>query len=402
MTHRSRLAAGGRAGDGGQDGALVALDPNNGDILAMVSHPAFDPDIFGGGVKASAWHELMTDPNHPLQNRVIQGIYPPGSTFKIVDSIAGLEEGTLDARRPHTTAPAACGSAAASIIAGASRATAPSSCTRDRRSCDVYFYNVGEKLGVDRIAKWAHLMGLGVKSGIDLDHENPGTIPSSAWKQKRFHERWYPAETLSVAIGQGYVATTPLQMAQVAAEVANGGTRYRPQFVKTVEGLDGNVIKSYPPVVENATQDRSAKCSRRARRDGRRRQRRRRHRAQGAARRRHRLRQDRHRAGRRKRKAPRAKDETDDCPTRYRTTHGSSRSRPRIIRRSPSPASSSTAATAAARRRRSSTTSCSATSSSIRRNAAPGSSRTLSATQTGRPTIERELAAADGWRSIAD
>src|SRR5260370_34459884 len=93
-------------------------------------------------------------------------------------------------------------------------------------------------------------MGLGIKSGIDLDRESPGTIPSSAWKQKRFHERWYPAETLSVAIGQGYVATTPLQMAQVAAIVANGGTRYRPQFVKAVEGLDGVITQSYPPKVE--------------------------------------------------------------------------------------------------------------------------------------------------------
>jgi len=119
------------------------------------------------------------------------------------------------------------------------------------RSCDVYFYNAGEKLGVDRIAKWANQMGLGVKSGINLDHENPGTIPSSAWKQKRYHERWYPAETLSVAIGQGYVATTPLQMAQVAAQVANGGTRYKPQFVKAVEGLDGSIAQAYPPVIEN-------------------------------------------------------------------------------------------------------------------------------------------------------
>ena len=235
----------------GKNGAFVALDPRNGDVLAMVSHPAFDPDIFGGGVKASAWRELMTDPMHPLQNRVIQGIYPPGSTFKIVDSIAGLQEGTL---KPGTEY---------DCPGGMWFGGREYHCWRKQghgtielhdaivRSCDVYFYNVGEKLGVDRIAKWSNLMGLGVKSGIDLDHENPGTIPSSAWKQKRYHERWYPAETLSVAIGQGYVATTPLQMAQVAAQVANGGIRYKPQFVKYVEGLDGNIVKSYPPVIEN-------------------------------------------------------------------------------------------------------------------------------------------------------
>lgn len=235
----------------GKNGAFVAIDPNNGDVLAMVSHPAFDPDIFGGGVKASAWRELTTDPNHPLQNRVIQGIYPPGSTFKIVDAVAGLQEGTLN--------PATAYNCPGGMWFGGREYH----CWRHQghgtielhdaivRSCDVYFYNVGQKLGIDRIAKWANALGLGVKSGIELDHENPGTIPSSAWKQKRFHERWYPAETLSVAIGQGYVATTPLQMAQVAAQIASGGIRYRPQFVKYIEGLDGGIAKSFPPVVEN-------------------------------------------------------------------------------------------------------------------------------------------------------
>jgi len=234
----------------GKNGAFVALDPNNGDVLAMVSHPAFDPDIFGGGVKASAWRELMTDPQHPLQNRVIQGIYPPGSTFKIVDSIAGLQEGTLNTQTTYN------------CPGGLWFGGREYHCWRKQghgsielhdaivRSCDVYFYDVGQKLGVDRIAKWANAMGLGIKSGIELDHESAGTIPSSAWKQKRYHERWYPAETLSVAIGQGYVATTPLQMAQVAAIVANGGTRYRPQIIKAVEGLDGTITKSYPPKVE--------------------------------------------------------------------------------------------------------------------------------------------------------
>src|SRR5580700_337961 len=233
----------------GKNGAFIALDPRNGDVLAMVSHPAFDPDIFGGGVKASAWKELMTDPNHPMQNRVIQGIYPPGSTFKIVDSIAGLQEGTL---KPGTEY---------SCPGGMYFGGREYHCWRHQghgtielhdaivRSCDVYFYNVGEKLGVDRIAKWSNQMGLGLKSGIDLDHENPGTIPSSAWKQKRYHERWYPAETLSVAIGQGYVAVTPLQLAQLAAEVASGGIRYKPHFVKRIEALDGSTIRAYEPEV---------------------------------------------------------------------------------------------------------------------------------------------------------
>lgn len=234
----------------GKNGAMVAIDPNNGDIIAMVSHPDFDPDVFGAGVKPAAWRALMTDPNHPLEDRAIQGTYAPGSTFKIVDSIAGLQEGTLTddtvydcpgglwfgGREYH------CWRKQGHGEIGLHNAIV--------RSCDVYFYEVGEHLGIDKLAHWANLLGFGVKSGIGLDNEKPGLMPSSAWKEKRYHERWYPAETLSVAIGQGYVAATPLQLAQLAAEVANGGVRYRPQFVKEVEGLDGGIAKAYPPVVE--------------------------------------------------------------------------------------------------------------------------------------------------------
>lgn len=234
----------------GKNGALVALDPNNGQILAMVSHPDFDPDVFGAGVKAAEWRKLMTDPDHPLQNRVIQGIYPPGSTFKIVDAVAGMQERTL---KSETTYSCAGGLWYGGREYHCWRKQGHGTIQLHRAivaSCDVYFYQVGEHLGIDRLSHWAHLMGLGEKSGIALDNEKAGVMPSSAWKQKRYHERWYPAETLSVAIGQGYVATTPLQMAQVAAEVANGGIRYRPQFVMQVEGLDGVSNKNYRPVIE--------------------------------------------------------------------------------------------------------------------------------------------------------
>lgn len=234
----------------GKNGALVAVDPNNGDILAMVSHPAFDPNIFGAGVKAAEWRKLAADPGHPLQNRATQGIYPPGSTFKIVDAIAGMEERTLT---PATTYNCPGGLWFGGRVYHCWRKHGHGTIALHRAivaSCDVYFYEVGARLGVDRIARWANLLGLGIKSGVALDNEKTGTIPSAAWKQRRFHERWYPAETLSVAIGQGYVAVTPLQMAELAAEVANGAVRYRPQFVKEIEDFDGHPAKVYPPVVE--------------------------------------------------------------------------------------------------------------------------------------------------------
>jgi len=118
-------------------------------------------------------------------------------------------------------------------------------------SCDVFFYNVGQHLGVDRLAAWAHALGLGQKSGIELDNEKSGVIPSSQWKWRRYRERWYPAETLSVAIGQGYVAVTPLQLAELAAEIGNGGTLYQPQFVKEIDALDGTPVKVFPPIIRS-------------------------------------------------------------------------------------------------------------------------------------------------------
>ncbi|MGH7907726.1 MAG: penicillin-binding protein 2 [Candidatus Binataceae bacterium] len=235
---------------GDRAGALVAIDPNTGHILALVSHPAFDPNLFTGGITPIQWHRLMSDPGHPLEDRAIQGIYAPGSTFKIVDAIAGLEEHTLTTNTTYY------------CPGGLWYGNREYRCWRKQghgeiqlhraivSSCDVFFYQVGIHLGIDRLAHWAHLLGLGRKTGIALANEAAGIMPSSAWKERRFHQRWYPAETLSVAIGQGYVAVTPIQMAQLAAEVANGGIRYKPQFVKEVDSLDGSPVKTYPPAVE--------------------------------------------------------------------------------------------------------------------------------------------------------
>jgi penicillin-binding protein 2 len=235
---------------GERAGALVAIDPNNGDLLAFVSHPSFDPNVFRAGVSAATWRQLSADPGHPLEDRAIQGTYPPGSTFKLVMAIAGLEEHAIT---PHT--PFVC-------TGGLWYGNREYRCWRKQghgritlhralvESCDVFFYEVGQRLGIDRIAHWAHALGLGRKSGIALAPESSGIIPSRRWKMRRFNERWYPAETLSVAIGQGYVSVTPLQMAELAAEIANGGVRYRPRFVKAVEQVGGQPVRRFEPVVE--------------------------------------------------------------------------------------------------------------------------------------------------------
>ena len=236
---------------GDRAGAIVALDPNSGYVLAMASHPAFDPNQFTGGIRPLAWRALTTDPEHPLSDRVIQGVYPPGSTFKIVDALAGLED--------HTLTPKTVYDCAGGIYFGGreyrcwrKRGHGPISLHRAIvESCDVFFYNVGEHLGIDRLAAWAHALGLGRKTGISLDNERSGVVPSTQWKERRFGERWYPAETLSAAIGQGYVAVTPLQLANMAATVANGGTLYQPQFVKEIDDLDGTPVKTFPPVIES-------------------------------------------------------------------------------------------------------------------------------------------------------
>ena len=334
----------------GKMGAIVALDPNNGNIISMVSNPSFDPDIFGGGVKAVDWHKLMTDPDHPLQNRVIQGAYPPGSTFKIVDSIAGMEEKTLT---PETTYECNGGLWFGGRTYHCWRKHGHGAIQLHRAivsSCDVFFYQVGEKLGIDKLSHWAHLMGLGERSGIALDNEKGGTIRLERVEAKRFHERWYPAETLSVAIGQGYVAATPMQMAQVAAEVANGGIRYRPQFVKEVEGLDGSADEDLRADRRRSHAHSIPRSSLEiAQRDVRRGQRLRRHRAKRRSSKasRWRAKPAPRRSSARKRQDLEPRKKTT-FPTSIATTDGSSRSRRKTIRKSRSPASSSTAAMAAA------------------------------------------------------
>jgi penicillin-binding protein 2 len=236
---------------GDRAGALVAIDPNTGYVLAIASHPAFDPNVFANGINSAQWSALTTDPDHPLQDRAIQGTYPPGSTFKIVDSIAALSERTLTPKTAYFC-PGGMYFGGREYRCWRKQGHGTISVHRAIiESCDVFFYNVGQHLGVDRLAAWAHALGLGQKSGIELDHEKPGVIPSSQWKWRRYRERWYPAETLSVAIGQGYVAVTPLQLANLAAGIGNGGIFYQPQFVKEIDSIEGTPVKVFPPIIRS-------------------------------------------------------------------------------------------------------------------------------------------------------
>ncbi len=230
----------------GKTGALVAIDPRNGDILAMVSKPSFDPNIFTVGLTSKDWQYLTTDPGKPLDNRALQGQFPPGSTFKLAVALAGLETGkaTLDSPVIFCTGVWPFGGRVFHCWDkhGHGRTTLHKAIVQ---SCDTYFYNLGNILGIDNIAKYANYLGLGMKTGIGL-REDSGLIPSTAWKLKYRHCKWYPGETISCAIGQGYVSVTPIQLARMAATITNGGVLYRPQVVSEIRYGAGSV-KQFPP-----------------------------------------------------------------------------------------------------------------------------------------------------------
>jgi penicillin-binding protein 2 len=214
----------------GRSGSAAALDPETGEILAMTSTPAYDPNQFTTGIEPAEWASLANDPETPLMNRVIQGSYAPGSTFKVIAAVAALEEGVVT---PQTTfyCPGQL-----SVYNTVFRCLGIHGLVDLRRaiqvSCNVYFYNVGIRLEIARLAKWAKLMGLGSPTGVDLPFEASGLMPSPEWKLRVLKTPWYAGETVSVAIGQGQVSATPLQMARVAAFIANGGRLVRPHFAR--------------------------------------------------------------------------------------------------------------------------------------------------------------------------
>jgi penicillin-binding protein 2 len=220
----------------GRAGSAVVLDPETGEILAMTSTPAYDPNAFAIGIEPRLWTSLASDPETPLMNRVIQGQYAPGSTFKIVMATAALEEGIIT---PTTTFTCP---GHLRVYNKVFHCTGRHGAVDVRRalakSCNVFFYQVGIRLEIDRIAEWAKRMGLGSPTGVDLPHELGGLIPSPEWKLRVQKTAWYPGETVSVAIGQGQVTATPIQMARLAAVIANGGRLVHPHLVRRAGGED--------------------------------------------------------------------------------------------------------------------------------------------------------------------
>jgi penicillin-binding protein 2 len=213
---------------GDRNGAIVAMDPRNGEILAMVSRPSFDPNAFAVKIDRAEWNKLVTDPEHPLMNKAIQAQLAPGSTFKILMSVAGLQEGVAQNLRVNCSG----GWGPYGFFHHCDfKHGAVDIHNAIPYSCDTFFYQLGDKLGIDRIAKYATEFGYGQKTGIDLPGEQAGLMPSVQWLLKTYHHRWYPDETLDVSIGQGAVEATPIQLARIIAGIASGGHMVRPHTV---------------------------------------------------------------------------------------------------------------------------------------------------------------------------
>jgi len=230
-------------------GAIVVMKPGSGEILAMASSPTFDPNDFAKGMDKKGWERLVSNRYFPLQNRVISGQYPPGSLFKLVVALAGLEEGVIDPNEK--------------IFCGGSYSF-KGRVYRDWKeeghgyadlhraiveSCDVYFYRMGQKMGIDTIAKYAKRLGFNCETGLQLGDEKPGLIPDRAWKLRRWHAPWEEGETLSVAVGQSFTLITPVQIVRFMSALFNGGILFRPQVTKWIGRMNKERISEFEPDV---------------------------------------------------------------------------------------------------------------------------------------------------------
>ncbi|MFH1116218.1 MAG: penicillin-binding protein 2 [Pseudomonadota bacterium] len=230
-------------------GAVLVVDPDSGRVLAMVSKPGFDLNLFSPAIAQADWKELNSGPLHPLENRAIRGLYSPGSTFKIVTAAAALAEKVVTpgqtfeckGRFDHAGLSFRCWNQYGHGKVDLHRAIV--------ESCDIYFYKLGLKLGADRLAKYAALFGLGIPTGLGLPQELPGLIPTAEWKRRNYGDFVKDGEVISIAIGQGYVVTTPIQIAMMTAAVANGGKLLRPAVVEQIRSPEGGVVYRHAPVV---------------------------------------------------------------------------------------------------------------------------------------------------------
>ena len=244
---------------GPRPGAVVALDPRTGEVLAMASHPAIDPNDFAVRISADEWKKLNEDEEKPLFNRAIQAQLAPGSVFKIVMAVAMYETkavpesftvfcpgyGTFYGRQFKCWV--SWSHKPAHGVVDVHRAV--------NQSCDIFFYNLGIRLGIDRISYYASKFGLGRKTGIDLPSEEPGLMPSEEWVQRAFHRKWYPGETVSVAVGQGAVTTTPLQLARLIGGIASGGVFMQPHMLKDAQNVGEERFPLSDSTVEKITDD---------------------------------------------------------------------------------------------------------------------------------------------------
>ena len=234
----------------GKNGAIIAMDPRTGEILAMVSRPTFDPNNFAVRISRGEWNKLVTDPDKPLLNKAIQAQLAPGSTFKIIMSVAGWQEGVAQSLNVHCNGGAnfygrrfGCWVKQGHGAVDLTKAI--------YQSCDVFFYTLAEKLGINRIAKYATALGLGQKTGIDLPQEVSGVMPSEEWKIRNFKQKWFAGETISVGIGQGAVATTPVQLMRAIAAISMGGRMVVPHVANPSEFPQAYVAANHYMDVKN-------------------------------------------------------------------------------------------------------------------------------------------------------
>ena len=238
----------------GKNGAIVAMDPRTGEILAMVSGPTFDPNDFAVHVSRDQWNKLVTDPDKPLMNKAIQAQLAPGSTFKIIMAVAGWQEGIAQTLHVNCTGSAEFyGRRFGCWVKGGHGAVDLEKAIY--QSCDVFFYTLAEKLGIDRIAKYATDLGLGQKTGIDLPNEVNGIMPSEEWKIRNFKQKWFAGETISVGIGQGAVAITPVQLLRAISAISMGGRMVVPHVINPTDVPPGYVEAQHYTEVKNVTID---------------------------------------------------------------------------------------------------------------------------------------------------